>query len=180
VRPDYRTRRGPPPAVSNAPANSVPRVEYEDEHVALVYKPAGVALDAGPDSSRFSRGGPPLGVWAMRALLASNERDSLAPHCEMFTTLGPEVGGLTLFAKTGRCAALLEETGSTLECVYECISSSSAATARAAASEDAIPWRGGASLELSSCGTPTPPRQGIASSLAAARAVAADEEEMHS
>ncbi|KAJ1640832.1 hypothetical protein T492DRAFT_926441, partial [Pavlovales sp. CCMP2436] len=115
-RPDYRTRRGPPPAVSNAPANSVPRVEFEDEHIALVYKPAGVALDAGPDSARFSRGGPPLGAWAARALLASNERDSLAPRCELFTTLGPEVGGLALFAKTGRCAAILEREVQATEC----------------------------------------------------------------
>jgi len=163
-RPDYRTRRGPPPAVSNAPANSVPRVEFEDEHIALVYKPAGVALDAGPDSARFSRGGPPLGAWAARALLASNERDSLAPRCELFTTLGPEVGGLALFAKTGRCAAILEREVQATECVYEAISSSSAATARTAASGSAEP---AAESDDKGVGTPiilrtseAPPRAG--------------------
>ena len=85
--------------------NSVPRLHYEDDHVAVVHKPVGFALF----DTRAS-----LARWALAHVSRSSAPDALAAFAPV-STLGPDVAGLVPLAKTAaaeaRRAACVEDSG---------------------------------------------------------------------
>jgi release factor glutamine methyltransferase len=112
------------------------RVLHDDAHVAVVWKPSGVALsrrDAGGVGPQ--RSGPPLEVWASRrdsALAASREADAL-PACRAVSRLERAVGGVVALAKTARAADALAAGERDTLCAYVAV-----VEARGAAAAEAL------------------------------------------
>ncbi len=123
---------------------SAPFVLLEDAHVAVTYKPAGVALQRGArDAGGPQRCGPPLGDWAARGgVKASTEVDALRPPRPV-SPLHRAVGGIVPLAKTRRAEALLLRDVGLTECIY------TAVLAGPTALDDDV-WQGRVSLLQSS------------------------------
>ena len=86
-------------------AGSLPYLLCDDAHVAVAYKPAGVALTRA-DGFGPHRAGPPLNEWAAGSVAPSIEHDALWPPRPV-SPLHRACGGLVPLAKTRRAEQLM-------------------------------------------------------------------------
>jgi len=86
-------------------AGSLPYLLCDDAHVAVAYKPAGVALTRA-DGVGPHRAGPPLNEWAAGSVAPSSEHDALLPPRPV-SPLHRACGGLVPLAKTRRAEQLM-------------------------------------------------------------------------
>lgn len=89
------------------------RLLHEDAHLAVVYKPSGVAVRRAPPGPQ--RSGPPVEAWARTSLSLSPEADATAFVAH--SSLERAVAGLLPVSKTARAAALLAAHGCRAELV---------------------------------------------------------------